>query len=86
MKEEIKKWPTGKAKALEELIDVTKKRDACRIEICDLVRTVLNHKQEIAHSLKELKHLHLMCSMMQLPSKKKNYVVRSGQYYSKIEQ
>ena len=25
-----------KAKALEELIDVTKYRDACKIEICDL--------------------------------------------------
>ena len=55
LEEEIKHWPTGKAKALEELIDVTKYRDACKIEICDLGKTVCNQKQVVAHSSKEQK-------------------------------
>ena len=44
-----------KAKALEELIDVTKQRDACKFEICDLGETVCNQKQVVAHSSKEQK-------------------------------
>ena len=36
MEEEIKQWSTGKAKTLEELIAITKERDACQIETCDL--------------------------------------------------
>ena len=55
MEEEIRHWPTGKAKSLEGLIDVTKERDACKIEICDLEKTVCNQKQVVAHSSKEHK-------------------------------
>ena len=55
LKEEIKHWPTRKAKSLEELIAVTKERDACKIEICDMGKTVCNQKQVVAHSSKEHK-------------------------------
>ena len=50
LEEEIKHWPTGKAKVLEELIALTKQRDACKIEICDLGKIVCNWKQVVAHS------------------------------------
>ena len=53
MEEEIMQWSTGKAKALEELISVTKQFDACQIETCGLGETVHNQKQVIAHSLKQ---------------------------------
>ena len=52
MEEEIKKWSTGKAKLLEEHIDVTKERDDYKIETCDLGELVRNKKQAITHSLK----------------------------------
>ena len=55
MEEEINHWPTGKVKALEELIAVIKERDVCKIEICDLGKKVCNHKQLVAHSSKEQK-------------------------------
>ena len=45
-------WSTGKAKAWEELIVVTKERDNCQIETCDLVKLVRNQKQALAHSSK----------------------------------
>ena len=51
--EEIKKWSTGKDKALEEVIAVTKERYACQNETCDMGITVRNHKQAIFHSSKE---------------------------------
>ena len=53
MEEEIKQWSTGKVNSLEELVTVTKDRDAYQIEICDMRKTVLNQKQAIAHSSKE---------------------------------
>ena len=56
MEEVIKKWSTGKAKALYELIASTKERDFCQIEICDMEKTVLNQKQAISHSSKEHKN------------------------------
>ena len=55
MEGEIKNWPTGKAKALEELIAVTKDSDACKIEICDMGKIVCDQKQVVAHSSKEHK-------------------------------
>ena len=55
LEEEIKHWPTRKAKVLEELIAVTKYRDACEIEICDLGKTACNQKQVVAHSSKHHK-------------------------------
>ena len=55
MEEEIKQRPTVKAKALDELIAVIKERDTCKIEICDLGKTVCNQKQVVAHSSKEHK-------------------------------
>ena len=53
MEKEIKIWSTRKAKALEELIGATKERDSCKIEKCDMGKTVFNQKQEISHSLRE---------------------------------
>ena len=41
MKEEIKKWSTGKAKVLEELVAVTAERDACQLETCDMGKNSL---------------------------------------------
>ena len=41
---------TGNAKALAELVAVTKELGDCQIEICDLGEIVLNQKQAIAHS------------------------------------
>ena len=52
MEEEIKKWSTGKAQSLEGLIYVTKERDACQIETCDMGKTFHNQKQAISHSTK----------------------------------
>ena len=53
--EVIKQWSPGKFKELEELISVTKYRDACKIEICDLGKTFCNQKQVVAHSSKDHK-------------------------------
>ena len=53
MEKEIKICSTSKAKALEELIYATKERDSCKIEKCDMGKTVFNQKQEISHSLRE---------------------------------
>ena len=61
LEKEIKQRPTGKTKALDELVDVIKERDACKIEICDLGKTVCNQKQVVAHSSKEhKKSVHLV--------------------------
>ena len=49
LEEEIRQRPTGKSKALDELIAVMKERDACKIGICDLGKTVRNQKQAVAH-------------------------------------
>ena len=71
MEVEIKQWSKGKAKALEELIAATKECDAFQIQTCDLGKTVRNQKQAMAHSSKEHKSVHLMCSMSQIPSRNK---------------
>ena len=42
----------GEAKALGELISVTKERYTCQIETCGLGGEVRNQKQVIAHLLK----------------------------------
>ena len=55
MEEEIKQRPTVKAKTLDELIAVIKERDTCKIEICDMGKTVCYQKQVVAHSSKEQK-------------------------------